>query len=163
MIFLRTISMAKVKTNFKDAEKLIQKFKDTAKKPVAAIYKKEIIFELEGGRSPVQGINRLPQYSPSYKDQIKKGRFTKFAKRIRPVNLKLSGKLHKSIFTKFRRNIIQIGFDSELAAIHNNLGAGKSKAIRRMLPTNDGETFKRSIELKVREVLTQIANKIFKR
>jgi len=56
---------------------------------------------------------------------------------------------------------LQIGFDNELFDIHNNKGAGKSKTIRRMLPTEQGETFNRSITLRIREVVNAVAKKIF--
>lgn len=149
------------KTNFKPGIAQIKKFKKTAGKALINVYKKEIISEIEGGRSPIDGQGRFVKYSDSYKKQIKAGRYK--GKKPRPVNLKLTGDLLKSLFVKLIRGGFRIGFDNELADIHNKQGAGKSKTIRRMLPTNKGEQFNRSIRKRVREVLTQTANKIFKR
>jgi len=72
-------------------------------------------------------------------------------KQISPVNLRYSGKLHRSlkVFTSggFLRNFRMITeFRNKLADIHNRLGAGKSKAIRRLLPTRKGERFNVKIE-----------------
>lgn len=71
-------------------------------------------------------------------------------KQVSPVNLRHSGGLHRSLqlFTKggvttnFR---LVVTFRDRLADIHNRLGAGKSKVIRRLLPTNQGEQFNRKI------------------
>jgi len=71
-------------------------------------------------------------------------------KKISPVNLRLSGGLHKSLkvntkggfLTNFRLVVL---FKNKLADIHNRLGAGKSKVKRRLLPTNKGEKFNRKI------------------
>ena len=62
-------------------------------------------------------------------------------KKQRPVNLNVTGKLWKSIFTKIAGSKLAIGFNNELADIHNRLGAGKSKIVRLILPTNPGERF----------------------
>jgi len=72
-------------------------------------------------------------------------------KQISPVNLRHSGKLHKSlkVFTKggFLSNFRMVTqFKNKLADIHNRLGAGKSKVIRRLLPTRRGERFNNRIE-----------------
>ena len=40
-----------------------------------------------------------------------------------------------------------VGFSNFLADIHNRLGASKKKVIRRMLPTNKGETFNLNIRV----------------
>tara|TARA_R110000851_G_scaffold114211_1_gene239288 strand:- start:2233 stop:2820 length:588 start_codon:yes stop_codon:yes gene_type:complete len=83
-------------------------------------------------------------------------------KKVRPVNLTLTGKLLKSLFVKVLKNSVVIGFDNKLANIHNKEGAGKSKVIRRMLPTNKGEKFSRSITIRLSEALTKVARGIFK-
>lgn len=70
-------------------------------------------------------------------------------KRLSPVNLKLSGQMLTSLrvrtigSTTSRR--VEISFDDEVAVFHNKLGAGKSKVIRRLLPTESGERFNRRI------------------
>lgn len=67
-------------------------------------------------------------------------------KRVSPVNLRLSGGLHKSLTVEAKNGFLRgfrlrVAFSSELANIHNKLGAGKSKVIRRLLPTESGEEF----------------------
>lgn len=128
------------------------------------------------GISPVKGAGRWVRYSKSYKDQIK-GRVRFFTihgkvvavkagrgkrvtndviknasptKQIGPVNLRLSGKLHKSLkvfttggFLSSFRMLVQ--FRNKLADIHNRRGAGKSKVVRRLLPTRRGENFNKRI------------------
>ncbi len=139
--------------------------------------KQAIVQDMIKGISPVKGGGKWKKYSPSYKDQIRgKVRFfrkggrvvaikakrgkriennvTKTAsptKQISPVNLRLSGGLHRSlkVFTRggFLTNFRMITqFKNKLADIHNRLGAGKSKVIRRLLPTRRGERFNNRIE-----------------
>ena len=155
--------MGRVKTDFRDAQKKIAKFKKQASKELQKSAKKEVIGSIERGVSPVIKQGRFKKYSQSYRDDIRAGRYRRFKKRERPVNLKLSGKLLKSFFSKVSKTGIIVGFDNFLAEIHNNKGAGKSKTIRRILPTEPGETFNRSITMKFREVLNGVASKIFKR
>ena len=83
-------------------------------------------------------------------------------KKVSPVNLKLTGEMLKSMFVRPIQRGLLIGFDNKLADIHNRLGAGKKKVIRRLLPTNDGESFNRSITNKLNEVLDKLAKQIFK-
>lgn len=155
--------MAKVKTDFKDAKNKIRKFKLKAKGRIVRTMEKEIIKSIERGVSPVKGEGRFDGYSQSYLDSIKAGTHSKYSKRKRPVNLKLSGKLLKSFFIKVTSKGIKLGFDNKLADIHNRKGAGKSKAVRRMLPTNSGEEFSRSITTRLKEVLDDVAKTIFKK
>ncbi len=99
------------------------------------------------GISPVKGEGKFQKYSTSYKESIRAGRLP-VPKNISPVNLKLSFTMLESFFIKFKfgkKARIVMGFDDFLADIHNRLGAGKSKVIRRMLPNRTGEEFNRSI------------------
>ena len=82
-------------------------------------------------------------------------------KRKSPVNLKVSGDLLDDLSTESTKNEVKISFDNELFDIHNNKGAGKSKVIRRMLPTKKGETFSRSITLRIREIISEVKKSIF--
>lgn len=112
-----------------------------------------VIQEIKQGKSPVEGQGRLVEYSPSYKDAIgyKLGR--QFGKRERPVNLSLSGKMLLSVNVRERKSGVTIGFSDKKAEYHDELGAGKSKTLRRMLPTRTGETFSRTIMSKIIKVL----------
>ena len=83
-------------------------------------------------------------------------------KSISPVNLKLSGKLHKSLSvmaTSFPISgrpflILRIQFKHFLADIHNRLGAGRKGVVRRMLPTESGENFNLKTQRLIRQLLT---------
>jgi len=84
------------------------------------------------------------------------------SKSISPVNLKLSGKLHKSLSTKAIITnvagrsflVLKIKFDHFLADIHNRLGAGRAGVVRRMLPTESGETFNLKTQRLIKQLLT---------
>ena len=156
--------MAKVKVDFSEALAQIDKFTTLGARVAGAEFEKQIVREISEGRSPVKRTGgRYAPYSASYKLAIDKGRYSNFNKRKRPVNLILSGKLLKSIFSRpIGKNKIVIGFDNFLADIHNRQGAGKSKVVRRMLPTNEGETFTDSIFFAVGSRLKKIANRVFK-
>lgn len=70
-------------------------------------------------------------------------------KNLSPVNLKLSDQMLNSM--KVRKlgfgasTKLEIIFEDEVAIFHNKLGAGKSKTIRRLLPTELNERFNRRI------------------
>lgn len=133
----------KVKKDTKDLENLIPQvrkaFLKSAEKNIGRLIVDETI---SVGLSPVQGEGKFKRYSESYKDAIKAGRYK--GKSISPVNLKLSGDLLDSFFTKASGNKLVIGFKNKLADIHTRQGAGKSKVKRKMLPL-EGESLKTSI------------------
>lgn len=155
--------MARVKVNFdtKELKDKLKFYQKEALKEAKDYLQEEIPKEILGGRSPVKGFGRFPKYSPLYLEQIKSGKYAEYAKKKRPVNLKLTGELLKSFFVKVKSNGLELGFDNELADIHNRKGAGKSKTVRRMLPTNQGESFNRSITNGLEELLVKLAKKIF--
>lgn len=112
--------------------------------------KQAIVQDMIKGISPVQGAGRWVKYSNSYKEEIRKNKSKRMkkaspSKRITPINLRLTGALHKSLSTWFTGNSLVIQFKHFLADIHNRRGAGKSKIIRRLLPTKNNETFNRTI------------------
>jgi hypothetical protein len=119
---------------------------------------------IEAGISPVEGVGRFKGYSESYTEQIKSRKARdedgkiQSGKRIRPVNLTLSGKLLKSLKVKALGNKIQISFNrktksgDDLAKIINDGG-------RRILPTERGERFHRSITKKFIEIASKIIRK----
>lgn len=86
-------------------------------------------------------------------------------KSISPVNLRHTGGLHKSLVvrpSKLGGKALIIQFKSKLADIHNRLGAGKSKVIRRLLPTKNGETFNRKINTVLFNELKKAVDKVAK-
>ena len=155
--------MAKVKVNI-DLKSIRKEIVKESKKSFKPLLKRLIIDEsIAKGISPVKGKRRYKAYSRSYRDQIRAGRYRRFRKSVRPVNLKLSGELHKSFFVSFKNNRIVIGFKNKLADIHNRLGAGKSKVVRRMLPTRPKEEFNRRISKGIRDELKDIISKVLRR
>jgi len=97
---------------------------------------KVILSEMNKGNSPVKG-EKWVGYSESYKDAIRKGRYVTFRKRTVPVNLKLSGKLHRSIKIKYSNGVLTFRFDSKIAEYHQN-GGGKLPQ-RKILPEKNEE------------------------
>lgn len=93
------------------------------------------------------------------------------SKSISPVNLKLSGKLHKSLnvaATSFPISgrpflILRIQFKHFLAYIHNNLGAGKKGVVRRMLPTEAGERFNNKTTRLIKNILNASVSFVVKK
>jgi len=129
--------------------------------------KQAIIQDMIKGISPVKGAGKFQKYSPSYKKEISNNKSRRMqsakpTKQKSPVNLRLKGKLHKDLHSFFVGNALVIQFRNFLADIHNRQGAGKSKVIRRMLPTNKGESFNRRIETVIFDELKKAVDKVAK-
>ena len=64
-------------------------------------------------------------------------------KKKSPVNLFLTGEMLNSMYVDRdeTRQVVWLGFADKKAKYHNDMGAGKSKVIRRLLPTKKGEKF----------------------
>lgn len=147
-------------------KKYSESYKDQIRGKAAfrTINGKVVPFSTKGTRG--RGRNKIKDFINALnKDFIRSQSPTK---RISPVNLRLSGGLHRSlrVFVKgglvtSRRLIVE--FKSFLADIHNRLGAGKkAKVIRRLLPTKSGERFNRRIEQAIIFELNKAVNKIVK-
>ena len=145
---MRPIERKVIKAGWKQASKLM---------------KEDIISSLERGTSPVEGEKRFQRYSKSYSEAIKKGRVP--GKKLRPVNMKVSGALYESIKSKKVSAGFNIVFTLKvksgelLAEIHSFMGAGKSRAIRMLLPDSDGD-FKKSIKKRAHEHLKKTTEKV---
>lgn len=150
--------MARAKFKFNDKKKFDKLIREL-KKEVPKAVKESILRDIKGGRSPVKGEGRFKKYSSLYIKAIKSGKYSE--KRIRPVNMKLTGKMLKSFYSKAKKKSLLIGFDDIKADYHNRLGAGKSKVIRRLLPTELDEEFNRSIQNDLKETLNRVAKRIF--
>lgn len=122
---------------------------------ITTTYKREfreaILDLISKGISPVKGERRFMPYSESYLAAIEADRYPNKSKR--PVNLKLTGKMLDSLYIKASGDSVEIGFTDEKADFHNTQGAGKKKAIRRLLPTNGGEVFTKVLDDKVKYAL----------
>lgn len=179
----------------RSARGLVSKVRQQFNKKGPKVIKRAIIQDMVLGISPVKSSSKWVRYSSSYKEQIqgkaaffrKGGKVVKVTdpkqveklnrdfrakqsptKRISPVNLRLSGELHKSLFSKTMGGFIKepyillIGFKHFLADIHNRRGAGKSKVVRRMLPTKKGESFNRRITSTIFNELKKAADIVAK-
>lgn len=105
------------------------------------------------GKSPVRGKGRFPKYSDSYKKQIRRN-LKAFGKKVRPVNLKLSGQMLSTFFVKVTGLKMNIGFTDELAEYHNT---GNDKLPRRaILPTKSNEVFNNNIRKSIRKFLEKV-------
>lgn len=122
---------------------------------------KEIIVDenIKKGFSPVKGAGRFEPYSKSYKDAIRKKRYSQYGKKTTPVNLTLSGKMLDSFQVDKSSRGIVLRFKNKLSAIHNFLGAGPSKVIRPMLPIGN-EGFKPSVNKQLLDLLKQAVETI---
>ena len=133
--------------------------KDFQKKG-SVLTKKLVLDSIESGMSPVKGKGEYGKYSDSYKKQIRGGKYP--GKKIRPINLKLTGDMLKSLKLKLRKTGFTLFFSDPKADYHNNIGAGKSRVIRRMLPKKGtGETLKRTITKPIRDLANRLLKKYF--
>ena len=125
---------------------------------------------IEKGISPVNmkdakikntgGKNRYEKYSDSYIKGMGKGKYLK-QKKQSPRNLKVDGKLLNSLKTRLTTKKLAIWFSDGKAKYHNDLGAGKSKVIRRILP-RDGESWARAIDKEIVKSLSKAIKKTTK-
>ena len=132
--------------------------------------KQAIVKDIIKGISPVQGGGKWRKYSLGYKKEIRKQKTRRMKtaspkKQKTPVNLRLTGGLHRSLSSTaiggFLRNFkLRIQFKNALADIHNRRGAGKSKVIRRLLPTKSNEKFNRKINTVLKNELLKSVDKV---
>ena len=143
--------MAKV--NFKGLRILKDNMQKKAIKDLKDIVIEVIRENISKGVSPVRGQKRFVAYSDSYKMQIKKKRkpFNTIRKRIGRVNMTVTGEMLQSLKSLPLSKKLKIFFSDKKAIYHNELGAGKSKVIRRLLPTSKGEVFNKSITNRIIE------------
>ena len=146
----------KFKGDFKKLPALnfVDKSKEKYSRFVNKFILEDVISAIKSGRSPVSkggtdpkgtsGKLRFEDYSDPYKKAIAKGRYS--GKTPRPINLTLTGKMLKSIKSRIiKRGIVKVWFTDSKAKYHNELGAGKSKIKRRLLPTGSNEEFNAGI------------------
>ena len=96
----------------------------------------EVRNHIKSGKSPVLG-KKFKKYNITYAKQQKGGRRS-------PVDMTLSGDMLQSLGTQStaNKNNYRLLFRQATPAdYHNRQGAGKSKVIRRLLPTKNGERF----------------------
>jgi hypothetical protein len=172
----------------RDTSKLVPEVRKEFRKIGPKAARKKVLSNLSKGVSPVEGKGKFQKYSKSYKDFILgkvsfrkiNGKVIPFQnedpilnaatpkKRRSPVNLRFTGQLWNSlkVFTsggftdRFR---LVFDWRDFLADIHNQRGAGKSKVIRRMLPTEKNENFNKDINDTILAKLRAAASLVAKR
>lgn len=154
---------AKIKIDL-NLEKKIKKIQKDFARSAPGILENEIINTITRGGNPVnKGPRRNPEYSLSYQNSIRRGEYAQYGKAVRPVNLKLSGDMLRSLKVRAISNgkAIRAEFEHYLADIHNRLGAGKSRTVRRVLPRQDvsGEEFSRNIMRKITDLVEELVRK----
>ncbi len=152
--------MAKVKLrlNFKDIVPTIQKgLKKAAFDALVLLIRAQI----RKGISPVEKIGRFTKYSDSYRSAIKKGygEAEKKNKQVSPVNMTLDGEMLESLSSEPKGEGVRLFFEDKKASFHNDQGAGKSKTIRRLLPTEPGEQFTTNIQRKFRDICKAVVQR----
>ena len=120
-------------------------------KKVKPVIKKEIQSRIAKGQSPVAGAKAYTKYSDGYKKAITKKLGPTFGKKIRPVNLKLSGRMLKSLSVRATIKGIVVYFTSGIHKYHN----GEGRVRRATLPL-EGEKFKRPIRKKMSDLYIKL-------
>ena len=131
-----------------------EQFKSELPRPLTQAIEKDILKSVSPNRS-----KRFPRYSSSYDRGKKK------AGHPRTVNLKLTGKMLKSLIAiKRRGKPLEIKFKDEKAIYHNTTGpAGNKRKVRRMLPDQTGENFNSKITSLLSHVLQRSILKMIAR
>ena len=128
-------------------------------KTAAEIAKKDIRDTIERGNSPVKGNQRFVEYSEKYIEDIAAGVHAEHGKKLRPINLKLSGRMLNSIATRITSSGFVVYFTSKLAKIHSTEGPrGRRDKIRKVAPF-DNERWKTSVMKGAKEFLRTEAMK----
>ncbi len=157
----RTVDTRKMKKRIiKMLKKSQSNFSKATSKTIGAAIEKA----LTAGRSPVKGQRRFVEYSDSYKKQIQendgviRGSDGKLntGKRVRPVNLFVSGKARASLKVKRTAKGVNVKYKSKIMGFHDK-GAGNNP--RRAILPGDDEVFNRDISKMLKEIaLKSIAN-----
>ena len=82
--------------------------------------------------------------------------------KISPVTLTQTGALLKSLTMVNTEKGVRVYFTDEKAIYHNDLGVGKNKVKRRLLPTAEGERFNTSLFNRVVKYLRDALSKATK-
>lgn len=148
---LDPVSVRKIKISFNNtSNRVIRSMHSQAGK----IITKEIKRMTAKGSSPVSGEGKYKKYSDSYKRKIKSGAIR--GKSVSPVNLRATGKMMKSLRYEIRNRKLSIVIGSRIAKFHNDIGAGASKVIRKILPNKEGERYANPIMSKLKAAFTAI-------
>ena len=112
-------------------------------KEAKPIIKEEILSYVSRGKSPVKNEGNFKPYSPSYRKKDKS-----------VVNLKVTGKMLKSLKVKTTLKGISVFFSSAIMKYHN----GQGRVDRLTLPVENNQEFRKEIKQR----LAKAYKKIFK-
>ena len=111
------------------------------------------------GTSPVAG-HEFASYSDSYINAIEKGRYSQYSKAKTPVNLKLSGDLHKSIVAEENESGFSVFTENPIAEYHQD---GTDNMSARKIFPEEGDSFHSSVSDLLDKSLRRISeNVLFK-
>lgn len=152
--------MAKVKVKLK-LKDIVPVIKRNLQKASFDAFILAIRAQIRKGISPVAQIGRFVKYSDSYRSAIKKqyGEAAKKEKQVSPVNMTLDGTMLNSLDHEPSKNGKRLFFGDKKAIYHDAQGAGKSKTIRRLLPTQNGETFTNVLLRKFRDICRAVVQR----
>lgn len=152
----------KIKDLSKELKKIIDGRFKVAKRSFGrtAANKTELAIKsrISKGQSPVEGYGRYEPYSASYKKQIKDGN-VKGKRRTSPVNLRVTGKMLRSLKKRVTNNGFSIWFTSPIAKYHDDKSV--ARVLRKMLP-DKGEKFTRDIQNGIKKSFVFWLKKTFK-
>jgi hypothetical protein len=132
---------------------LLETTREDFKKEINKSFGQELLDLIRKGVNPVKlSGNKYQQYSDGYKAAIKAGRVPGKSK-ISPVDLKQSGDLHKSLTIDISGDNPRVTFNDPKALYHNDIGVGKAKTTRRLLPNHGGEEFTSRLFQKILDAL----------
>lgn len=131
------------------------------------------------GLSPVRQFGRFEEYSAAKRNRAsKKSRssakqgypfnvLTEYPnKKVRPVNLELSGKMLNALTSKSKSDSVVVGIfnktQEEKARGHQLGDAKKNLPKRRFVPTASGEQFIVSIQREIRQLYSELLDAIIK-
>lgn len=131
--------------------------------------KKEMKKLISKGISPIAGKGRFPRYKGGYAEQIRrKGRVAGKPKKLRPVNLKLSGDFLKDLTSKTKRKrnqfVANVGYrtPSEQLKEEGHRKAHNNQAKRPTIPEKN-EQLAASIVVKLIKIIDKAIGKIIRR
>lgn len=134
------------------------------KRSAIPVAKKLVDESLTKGVSPVEfggnnssGKPRFSEYSKMYQEKIRSGKYP--GKRLRPINLRLTGKMRSSLVGRGTKEGFSLFYTDWKAKYHNDEGAGRSRTIRQILP-NDKQNFSRTITRQLAELYVNLFERL---
>jgi hypothetical protein len=110
---------------------------------------------IERGQSPIKGERRFKPYRGSYRDNIKKKKFK--GKRLRPVNLKLTGKFLRSLKHKVKPGGVFVGYFNPLSK-KKEQGHREEHNLQEFRPTIPDRREKEEFAVRVQKVIFDVIN-----